>query len=186
MRKTLQRKVLRLNDYDYSQEGAYFVTICTQNRGMLLGQICDGQMVVNSIGRIIQKVWDELAFRFSVIGTDAFVIMPNHVHGIIIVGAQFIAPFRDSMNRAPTLGDIVRTFKAISSRMVRKEYPEFSWQRNYYEHVIRDDDSLNRIRDYILTNPRRWELDRENPNVKGKDDFDIWLENFKRERLSAV
>jgi putative transposase len=113
MCKYFQRKILRLKEYDYSQEGAYFFTICTQNRKMLLGQISEGKMTVNGAGQIVQKVWDDLPLRFSMIETDAFVIMPNHVHGIIIVGAQFIAPSKGSMNRAPTLGEIIRNFKAV-------------------------------------------------------------------------
>jgi putative transposase len=182
--KSLQRKVLRLQKYDYSQEGAYFVTICTQNREMLLGQIYDGQMSVNDVGLAVKKVWNDLTCRFPLIETDAFVIMPNHVHGIIIVGTQFVAPSKGSINRAPTLGDIVRAFKAVCTREVRENHWfSFGWQRNYYEHVIRDDDSLNQIREYIRTNPLRWELDRENPFTKGKDEFDIWLEKFSRKEL---
>jgi putative transposase len=100
--------------------------------------------------------------------------MPNHIHSILIVGAQFIAPSSlrhnyhnaksGAMNRAPTLGEIVRAYKAASTHIVRSTVnSDFAWQRNYYEHIIRDDESLNRIRQYIHDNAGRWEFDRENP-----------------------
>jgi len=187
MKKFPQRKIHRLKDFDYSQKGAYFITICTLNRDKLLGRIVDGQVALNDSGRAVLSVWDDLTSRFPMIETDAFVIMPNHVHGIIIVGAQFIAPFEGSMNRAPTLGEIVRFFKAVCTRVIRiNHHANFSWQRNYYEHVIRDNNSLKLIREYIVTNPLRWELDRENPSAKGKDNFDIWLNNFsEKKRLNS-
>jgi hypothetical protein len=85
-----------------------------------------------------------------------------------------------AINHAPTLGEIVRTFKAATTRQIRLAgLSEFGWQRNYYEHIIRDEDSLNRIREYIATNPLRWELDRENPQRQGEDAFDRWLATFK-------
>jgi putative transposase len=98
------------------------------------------------------------------------------------VGAQFIAPEKYNatdqglINQAPTLGMIVRSFKSLSSRKIHLSGKyEFGWQRNYYEHIIRNEDSLNYIREYIINNPLRWELDRENPNRKGEDEFDKWL-----------
>ena len=111
-------------------------------------------------------------------GLDEFVIMPNHIHGILQitpVGAQFIAPKnlgatnngvinKGAINRAPTLGEIVRTFKAASTRRIRRMGQDgFAWQRNYYEHIIRDEYSLIRIREYIVNNPAQWALDCENP-----------------------
>ncbi len=205
------RRSIRLKDFNYAQPGAYFITICTKNRENLLGSIKEGQMIKNDIGLAIQTAWEDLPKRFPETALDAFMVMPNHIHGIIIVGAQFIAPdlmsshFSQPMtnatptitkgviNHAPTLGKIIRTFKAVSSYLIRqKHYPGFGWQRNYYEHVIRDDKSLNRVREYIVANPLRWELDRENPLAKGKDDFDLWLAAFsvrlfkrKSERVST-
>ena len=94
--------------------------------------------------------------------------MPNHLHGIIFVGARFIAPLSSgAMNGAPTLGEIVRTFKAVASRSVRKNGVNFSWQRNYYEHIIRNEYELARAREYIVNNPAQWALDRENPDYAG-------------------
>jgi REP element-mobilizing transposase RayT len=107
--------------------------------------------------------------------------MPNHVHGIIVVGAQFIAPSavadknQGAINRAPTLGQIVRTYKASSTRHIRATAnANFAWQRNYYEHVIRDEESLNRIRQYILDNPARWDSDRENPQARPVEPENAW------------
>ena len=193
-----QRRSLRLRGFDYTRTGAYFVTICAKGHVRCFGDVVHEEMVLNKAGRTAQEVWNGLHERFPSIQQDAFVVMPNHVHGIIcLVGAQFIAPGtvapgdgnrpvgqgkaeQGAMNRAPTLGQIVRTFKAVATRSIRSAIDQkFEWQRNYYEHVIRDEGSLNRIREYILTNPLRWDLDRENPRCAGEDDFDRWLATFK-------
>jgi len=151
---------------------------------------------------VVQAVWDGLTERFPTVESDQFVVMPNHLHGILVlVGAQFIAPNapgrqtikgainrapttgqpnQGAIDRAPTLGEIVRAFKAVTARQIRLTgLRNFRWQRNYYEHIIRDEDSLHRIREYIVTNPHRWELDSENPKRKGEDEFDRWLATFK-------
>lgn len=168
-----QRRSLRLQGYDYAQAGAYFVTVCTQGRACLFGGIVDGEMRTNDAGRIVQSEWEALPGRFSGIDVDAFIVMPNHAHGILWinpVGAPFMAPHDPgaddpgAMNRAPTLGEIIRTFKAVATRRLRQSgLSEFAWQRNYYEHIIRDEASLHRIREYIVNNPLQWALDRENP-----------------------
>lgn len=177
------RRSLRLQGYDYAQAGAYFVTICTQGRECLFGQIVDGEMLLNDAGRMVQAEWEALPGRFTGIDVDAFIVMPNHAHGILLlnpVGAPFMAPHdpgadspgamnpgamnRGAMNRAPTLGEIIRAFKAVATRRLRQSgLSEFAWQRNYYEHIIRNDESLTRIREYIANNPLQWALDRENP-----------------------
>ena len=162
------------------------MTICTRDRACLFGTIVGSGMELNEAGRIARSSWEELPTRFSNITTDLFVVMPNHIHGIILVGAQFIAPARiaqdisggmqqGAINRAPTLGEIIRTYKAVSTRVIRKTaYTAFAWQRNYYEHVIRDDDSLNRIRQYIFDNPARWASDRENPAATMQEAEEPW------------
>lgn len=166
-----RRRSERLSGYDYSQAGAYFVTICTKDRACLLGEIAAGAMHLNDAGNIVEAAYHGLPGRFRSTAIDEFVVMPNHVHGIIVVGAQFIAPpFLDAnqgaINRAPTLGDVVRAFKAVSTRQIRLHAnPQFGWQRNYYEHVVRNEESLNRIRQYIAENPLQWAMDRENPDV---------------------
>ena len=153
------------------------MTICTRNRECLFGALTDDEVGLNDSGRLASVAWEELPSRFPTVSLDSFVVMPNHIHGIITVGAQFIAPAsapynhvgiarEGAMNRAPTLGEIVRTYKAASTRMIRQTANlEFAWQRNYYEHVVRNEESLNRIRQYIMENPARWAIDRENPDT---------------------
>lgn len=167
------RRSIRLKGFDYRQSGAYFVTICTQNRACFFGAVADGEMLLNNAGEIVKATWKELPARFPSLGLDAFVAMPNHIHGIIMVGAQFIAPSdgfgetnQGAINHAPTLGEIVRTYKAASTRLIRQAgTPDFGWQRNYYEHIVRDEESLDRIRRYIMDNPACWTTDRENPSA---------------------
>ena len=158
---------MRLKDFDYSETGAYFVTICTRNRKCLFGDVVNDEMVLNKIGVMVHESWDELSNRFPGIELDQFIVMPNHIHGIVhIVGAQFIAPrySQGAMNRAPTMGEIVRTFKAVSTYRIRRTvYSRFRWQRNYHDRIIRNEYELNLTREYIQTNPLRWDLDRENP-----------------------
>jgi putative transposase len=160
------RRSIRLTGYDYKQSGAYFVTIVTRNRSCVFGDISDGEMVLSDSGRIAQVSWIGLSSRFSAVLLDSFVVMPNHIHGIIIVRAQFIAPAsvphnrtdtaqEGAMNRASTLGEIVRAYKAASTRLIRQTAnADFARQRNYYEHIVRTDECLNRIRQYILENLR--------------------------------
>jgi REP element-mobilizing transposase RayT len=180
-----------LKGYDYKQPGAYFVTICTQNRACLLGAVVDGEMQLSNAGEIAKAAWNELPARFPSVRLDAFIVMPNHAHGIIavgaqfiavgaqfiVVGAQFIAPSLNPgvMNHAPTLGQMIRAYKAVSTRSIRLAVNrDFAWQRNYYEHVIRDEEALDRIRQYILGNPNRWEFDRENPAATNPEPEDPW------------
>jgi len=184
-----RRRSLRLQGFDYSWEGTYFVTVCTKDRECIFGTVVDGKMRLNDVGRVVQSVWDGLSERFPTIELDAFVVMPNHVHGILVlVGAGLALPARDAASSAPrrsrpdSLGSVLRAFKsiaAIGSNRLLSRSGQPLWQRNYYEHVIRSEESLNRIRDYIATNPIRWELDRENPWRQGEDEFDRWLATFK-------
>lgn len=183
------RRSIRLKGYDYAQAGAYFVTICTQNRECLFGDVVDGEMRSNDAGCMIQKWWHESAEKFKNIELDEFVIMPNHFHGIImIVGAALCG--RPEINAqppttgyttgtgqpqrvAPTLGNIIDWFKTMTTneyiRNVRQEnWPPFNgklWQRNYYEHIIRSEKEMNRIREYIIENPMRWADDENNPDT---------------------
>jgi REP-associated tyrosine transposase len=180
------RRSTRLKWFDYRSAGAYFVTICTQHRKCLFGTIEDNEQRLNEAGRLVERQWSELPLRFPNVGIDAFVAMPNHIHGILLVGAQFIAPLDNpegeftprhegAINRAPTLGEILRFYKASSTRMIRQKVnPEFAWQRNYYEHIIRDEESHNRIRNYILENPMRWTVDSENPEATNPEPENAW------------
>jgi REP element-mobilizing transposase RayT len=208
------RRSVRLKGYDYTQAGAYFITICTQGRECLFGEVADDEMHLNEYGRIVRDVWFDLPNHVSNVVLDAFVVMPNHVHGIVVIvngdvvgvgvdGADSVgagsvgagsepaptvtttttaepAPTATTTTPAPTttaeptptptkrhgLPEIVRQFKTFSARRINEHRGTTGtpvWQRNYYEHIIRDDASLNRIRQYILNNPIKWALDKENP-----------------------
>jgi putative transposase len=189
----LERKHIRLKGYDYSQPGEYFVTICIRGRQHLLGEIADGNMVLNAIGKTAKECWNEIPLHCPNVEIDAFVVMPNHVHGIIRIMDN---PRRDVQLNIPTetyhsrispragsLAVIVRTYKAAVTTICRKNgIAEFGWQSGFYEHIIRDDRTLARIRDYIASNPQRWICDVENPNRHEVDGLDQWL----RERSDSV
>ncbi|MBI3223187.1 MAG: transposase [Nitrosomonadales bacterium] len=178
------RRSLRLKGYDYSQAGAYFVTVCVCNRECLFGEIEGGMMRLNKYGEIVASEWLRSADVRSEIECGEFVVMPNHLHGIVhIVGAYGNTPSsRDehkmaySHNKgvlpyAPTspsrnIGAMVRGFKSAVSRRIneiRGTPGEPVWQRNYYEHVIRNDDDYNCIAEYIANNPQRWMEDSLHP-----------------------
>jgi len=176
------RRSIRLPGYDYSRSGAYFVTICAQDRACLFGDIADGVMRLNDAGRVVADSWQWLESQYDYVELDEFVIMPNHVHGVIvIVGAGLPRPYiasgaetKTGAETAPlraTLGRMVAYFKYQSTKHINimRGTPGMQvWQRNYYEHIIRNDDSLNRIREYIVNNPLQWALDRENPCIGGR------------------
>jgi len=182
-----QRRVIRLQGYDYSQAGAYFVTVCTQNRTPLFGDVVDGDLLLNDAGRMVTAEWLALPARFPTIELDAFVVMPNHLHGIIVtttipVGAALVAAPMPSIKTTPSLGSIVGAFKSRATveyilGVKTHAWPAFHgrlWQRNYYEHVIRNDESLDRIRQYIYDNPARWAHDPDNPHTTAPDPVDEW------------
>lgn len=179
------RRSIRLKGYDYSQPGAYFVTICSYNREPIFGKIVDGEMALNRYGRIVSADWHNLPKRHPHIDLGAFIAMPNHVHGIVVIKDALVrvdSRLVSGTARRKPLPEIVRGFKTFSSRRVNRARRVVGipvWQRNYWEHVIRNQEAFNRIHEYILTNPKRWLLDRENPKRIGKDDFDRWLEDMQ-------
>lgn len=197
-----QRKSIRLRDFDYSTEGAYFVTMCTRNRECWFGEVVDGEMVLNQYGEIVRDEWLKSATIRQEIELDEFVIMPNHFHGIVFIGrsdqpvalhskADFgdlhvrepylkpgidgttgagdrpVAPTVASTGpRRKSIGSLVGGFKASATKRINeiRQTPGVPvWQRNYFEHAIRNDADLDRIREYIQDNPRRWAEDDENP-----------------------
>jgi len=173
-----ERKKIRLRDYDYSEAGGYFVTICTFNREYLFGGISNQEVVLNDIGEIVEQWWLKLENKFANITLDYHVIMPNHIHGIIIipdgrdgVGAIHELPLqRDKIERRRMLiPKIIGYFKMNAAKYINQLHDATGhpfWQRNYYEHIIRNENELNRIREYIQNNPLKWDLDRENPLSK--------------------
>ena len=214
-----RRRSIRLRGYNYTQAGSYFITICTQDRACLFGEVVSGDVRLNDAGRMIHAVWDELPNHYPGVITDAFVVMPNHIHGIItLVGADPrvcpdrtpahpdvgadprvcpdttrvcpVPPQGQPQRVAPTLGlpDVVHRFKTITTKkyvdgVKQHNWQPFRgrlWQRNYYEHIIRDENALNKIREYIQTNPTRWASDRENPFRQGDDPYEAWLSQLIR------
>jgi putative transposase len=139
----------------------------------LFGEIVDGQMLLNPYGHIVQEEWEKSAHIRNEIDLDAFVIMPNHIHGIfIITDRSERATGRSPLQFGParqSLGAFIGGFKSAVTKRIneRRSSPRVSvWQRNYFEHVIRNEESLQRIREYIFNNPPRWEFDRENPEAQ--------------------
>lgn len=157
------RKSLRLPGYDYSQGGTYFITICTHSREYLFGEIQNGEMKLNELGNIVHDIWKSLPQHHPV-ELDAIQIMPNHVHFILLISSVG----RGIARNAPTFGGVtsgslpcvIRSFKSECSKQIHYLFPNVHiWQRNYHEHIVRDDGDLNRIREYIIDNPVNWEND---------------------------
>ncbi|MFH1090613.1 MAG: transposase, partial [Pseudomonadota bacterium] len=172
-----RRRSLRLEGYDYSQAGAFFVTVCTRDRECWFGEITEGgEMKLNEYGQLVQTSWRWLADQYHHVELDEWVIMPNHLHGIIWLieddrrGGSRTAPTQE-VRTAPTkkrkpLGRLIGAFKTISTKRINqlREMPgAVLWQRNYYEHIVRDEMELNQVREYIINNPLKWDLDGENP-----------------------
>ena len=134
-----------------------------------MGQIRDGVAVLNEIGRLVEKVWLGLTDHYGHASLDQFIVMPNHLHGIIVLENFHRVGLKPTPTRRHGLPEIVRGFKTFSSRRINalKETPGISfWQRNYYERVIRDEKEFTRARDYIVDNPKKWELDKYTPYRK--------------------
>jgi REP element-mobilizing transposase RayT len=214
--KIHHRRSIRLRGYDYSLPGAYYVTLCAFGKQCIFGQVIDDQMQENDCGEIVRQQWFESSQIRQNLDLDAFIVMPNHLHGILwIVGPNGIRPrvdltppglscARPRTNRVQQNSNAIRPnepgrtpfgptnripamrphslaawasgFKSAVTSRIRKLWNEphaVVWQEDYFEHVIRDEDELFRIRNYILTNPARWKLDRENPEA-GPDAEDDW------------
>jgi len=172
------RRSIRPRGYDYAQNGAYFVTVCTHAHACLFGAVENGAVSLSALGAVIERLWEKLAVPAAGVFLDEFVVMPNHFHGIIVIGRTAspskVADPRVAAVRSAALSGtvpgsfpaIVQTFKSVSTRRAHGmglNAALLLWQRNYYEHVIRDEPELTRIRHYIVENPMRWELDRYHP-----------------------
>lgn len=181
------RRSIRLKDYDYT-DGTYFVTICAHNRDCLFGDVVGETMMLNVYGEIVREEWLKTANVRCEVALDAFVVMPNHVHGIVmivddsksndgmkkldgevsVVGAHSRAPLPkpNSLYRPPrSLGALIAGFKSIVTKRINvlRDTPGAPlWQRNYYEEIVTNEKKLNAVREYILNNPANWALDKEN------------------------
>jgi len=213
------RRSIRLQDYDYSSEGAYFVTICARHRECLFGEIVNGEIVLNEYGKIAEQCWNDMPNHYDNIALDAFIIMPNHFHGIIFItdnvdnvraihelplhelplrelplhesllhesplyelslheSSLHELPLRKSSIQSPLqrrkmlLPKIIGRFKMNAAKQINqiRNTPGLPvWQRNYYEHIIRNEESLNNIRNYIVNNPSKWYDDEYNPKMDKK------------------
>jgi len=176
--KKHNRKTMRLKEFDYSNPGAYFVTIVTHDRACLFGAIQNNEMCLNQFGQVVYHTWSDLPKHYKQVDLGAFCIMPNHVHGIIILNDNIVQAGRCGWQKnlayssRPTpstvpLFEVLRAFKSFSAKHIntkRKMVGTPVWQRNYYEHIIRDEDDFQRIQFYIENNPANWNSDDENFN----------------------
>ena len=165
----------RLPEYDYSSAGLYFVTICTEGKIPYMGRISNENMELSKIGEITDNCWNKIPIHFKFVTLDEYIIMPNHVHGIVVIEKRsdcrdviyYVSTPKPTQSKFPnispksgTLSSIIRTFKASVTRISKKSgYPDFKWQARFYEHIIRNERSLNKIREYIKFNPWKWEDD---------------------------
>jgi len=175
-----QRKPQRLKNYDYSQNGFYFVTICTKDREKYFGEIIDGKMILNNFWKIAEQNWKNILIHYQNIEIDEFVIMPSHIHWIIIltVGNEYFRSDNWNENQIkgneyfhplPNLSNIIKWFKIWCTKEIRNIYNDFtfSWQKSFFDVIIRNDAQLEKTRQYIVDNPIKWELDKNNPvNLK--------------------
>lgn len=185
MKKYKDKKQYRYKGYDYSQNGCYFVTICTKNREIFFGDIVGTQNLAflrdfaflraTEIGKIAEKFWREIPDHFPFVKLDKFVIMPNHVHGIIQIdnpdpaGTQdfafplFQPEYQNKFGpQSKNLSSIIRGFKIGVTKYANNKKIDFAWQSRFHDHIIRNDYELDRIRQYIIYNPIKWESDQNN------------------------
>ncbi|MBL8098719.1 MAG: hypothetical protein JNK81_06030 [Anaerolineales bacterium] len=178
------RRSIRLKEYDYSQPGGYFITIVTYQRDLLFGEIVKEEMKLNNYGRIVDECWREIPKHFQNVELGTYVVMPNHIHGIIVindengtttnsssfVGARHASPLPPRGVKPKSIGAIIGSFKSAVTRRLGKVFNITGiWQRNYYEHVIRNHEDWDRIHKYIEANPSMWAEDEENPLFMGKE-----------------
>jgi putative transposase len=157
------RRSIRLPNWDYRLPGPYAITMCTQDRIPRFGVVEDACMILNPVGEMVRDVWMAMTHEFPTLTLDGFVVMPNHVHAILMLDSEDI-------DRNPALGSVVQRFKSITTSRyitgIREQgWEPFNgrlWHRNYYEHIVRDDRDFERCRDYIEANPANWNTDRDN------------------------
>ncbi len=165
----MNRKANRKKHYNYSSAGYYFVTICTKDRLLFFGKIEDDKMILNKSGEIVKKCWLDIPEHFSIIKIEEFVIMPNHFHGIIIIDdfvwnrhARSIQNINENRQHQK-LPVIIGSFKSVITKLIHRKYENgFQWQKSYYDHIIRNEPSLNNIRQYIRQNPQNWDKVKNN------------------------
>jgi putative transposase len=181
-----ERKSNRLKGYDYFGSGYYFLTICTKGRREYFGSVDERMMNLSKYGEVVDQSWYELPQHYVNCSLDIFVVMPNHVHGIIVINNENIVG--NGFKPFPTHGlpEIIRGFKTFSSRKINERIvgnDRFQWQKSFYDHIIRSEKSLNNIREYIQNNPLQWDLDRENALSKN---FNLDHDRYWKEIYCSV
>jgi REP element-mobilizing transposase RayT len=195
----------RLKGWDYSAAGYYFVTICTKERRCFFGDVVNGEMVLSPIGEIVAEEWQKTAQIRPNVAMDVWIIMPNHVHGIIVIytpnvetsrwgvstgdgtdrgvstgdgtdrgvstgdgtdrGVSTIKPGANPAWKPNSLGSIVNQIKSICTKRIWKTgFGDFGWQSRFYDRILRDETALQKVRQYILDNPKKWVMDKNNPS----------------------
>ena len=166
-------KSARKQGYNYASEGFYFITICVKDREMVFGNINNGKMILSSVGRIVEQEWLNTPNIRKNVELDKFIVMPNHLHGIVIIQYSISAPlpirgeYKNKFGpQSNNLSAIIRGFKGAATKIIRQRFfnINFAWQPRFHDRIIRNNNELNRIRRYIIDNPEKWELDRNNPN----------------------
>jgi putative transposase len=167
------RRSIRLRSYDYSQRGAYFITLCTDQRQHFFGEIEDGKMILSPLGQIIQNEWYKLPERWPHLELAVFQVMPNHLHGILVIHpTPFILPeelsVKEEWHKKPSLGQVVGAYKSCAKvkciKWVALNDPGrqlgLFWQRDFWDHIIRHDEAYENISEYIINNPANWQKDK--------------------------
>ena len=151
----------RLPDWDYAANGMYFITICTKNKEKFFGSLENDLVELNQVGLLVNAFWQNIPNHFPSANLDTYVVMPNHLHGIIYIssGITDLQP-----KQKQTISSIIGSFKSACTKTINEQYPDipFGWQARFHDHIIRNKQSLDQIRDYINNNPRQWHLDKEN------------------------
>ncbi|GAB4545844.1 MAG: transposase [Anaerolineales bacterium] len=170
------RRSIRLKGYDYTRTGAYFVTIVAYQRECLFGNIQNNEIILNEWGEIVREEWERTAVVRPNVELGDYVIMPNHIHGILIFADDIagatrrVAPANIASTKTilpNSLGSVIGQFKSIVTKRINRLQNVSGlpvWQRNYYDHIIRNEKEMDRIARYIQTNPLRWAEDHDNPN----------------------
>jgi REP element-mobilizing transposase RayT len=169
-----ERKSIRLSDWDYSSEGIYFITICCFEKKMFFGEIVDKKMILNELGKLASLFWREIHEHFSHVYLDEYVIMPNHIHGILILDYSAVGPGHgmalqgNGINKFSkpvknSVSVIVNQYKSTLKRWCNKNgYDSFQWQSRFYDKIIWNENSMDEVRYYIRMNPRNWHIDELN------------------------
>lgn len=157
-----ERKLNRLTGFDYSSPGFYFITICTKDRINWFGKIKNKRIELTIYGNVIHNTWSNIPKYYENVLLDEWIIMPNHLHGIIHIVGNEQCSFPTGKNNYGLISKIVKSFKEITLKTIRMKFKQidFMWQKSFYDHIIRDEISLFNIRKYIINNPLKWELDR--------------------------